>query len=170
MLWLRDEKVHKYATSNSFTKLWLPDEGTRLPVSATNISKRWHVSLHCVCETCRRCNVHWWGKRRHYPTLDPAGGWPSETETKLPNYWKCRHSTSVFFLCIFFVVYILYSFFPPKRPSPFFLYIPHKETLFKSTHLVRLFVRYCCRWLLFQWFVLYITSSFMPRGVILEVI
>ena len=39
----------------------------------------------------------------------------------------------VFFLCIFFVVYILYSFFPPKRPSPFFLYIPHKETLFKST-------------------------------------
>ena len=24
---------------------------------------------------------HW-----HYPTLDPAGGWPSETEIKLPNH------------------------------------------------------------------------------------
>ena len=27
-------------------------------------------------------------------TLDPAEGWRSETENKLPNYWKCQDSTS----------------------------------------------------------------------------
>jgi len=32
---------------------------------------------------------------RHYPTLDPAGGWLFNTEIKLPNYWQCQHLTDL---------------------------------------------------------------------------
>jgi len=45
-------------------------------------------SFLCLC-----CDTRRW-TTGHYPTLDPAGGWPSETEIKLSNYWKClKHST-----------------------------------------------------------------------------